>query len=281
MGLGLLIELQKRIPDGWFLRRLLPAALFVVVALVGGGQLGQRNWNDIALAQERIADALRLGGGLTADGIASLVLVAVPVVGAAFAVPYAAAAIGALASGAWPWWLMPLGRRLTAWRVRRWVPPAELGRQAVRARDDGKELRAARLDARRARTEEAEPGSPTWSSDRFRTTETRVRAQTGDDIASGWTTLLLAAPDTSRAALAEARDAYDAACEGLAWSTAFTLLGIWWWPAAPVGIVLGLASWRGLRHAVEALCRTTEAALTLQRTEQHTDPHTGDGNPGI
>ncbi|KIF75361.1 hypothetical protein QR77_18480, partial [Streptomyces sp. 150FB] len=112
--MGLLAELQKRIPDGWFLRRLLPAALFVVVATVGGGQLGQHRWNDLGLARERIAGALRPnGGGTSADSVASLVLLAVAAVAAAFAVPFAAGAVGSLASGAWPWWLMPLGRRLT------------------------------------------------------------------------------------------------------------------------------------------------------------------------
>jgi hypothetical protein len=261
---GLLAELQKRIPDGWFLRRLLPAALFVVVALVGGGALGHSRWNDVPLARARIADALRTSGGLTADGIASLVLFAVPVVAAAFAVPYAAAAIGALASGAWPWWLMPVGRRVTAWRAARWMPPDVLARQSVRARADGHALRADRLDARAARARSADrPGSPTWCGDRFRRTEGQVARDTGGDVTSGWTALLLGAEEAPRAALAETRDSYDAACEALAWSAAFTVLGAWWWPAAVAGVLLGLASWRSLRTAVEALCRTTEAAFTL------------------
>lgn len=270
--MGLLIELQKRIPDGWFLRRLLPAALFVVVAVVGGRELGQAHWNDLALARTRIADALRTGGGLSADAVASLVLYAVPVVAAAFAVPYAAAGIGALASGAWPWWLMPVGRRVRAWRLRRWVEPDTLARQSVRARADGHRLRADRLDARAARARSVgRPTSPTWSGDRFRGTEENVRRETGDDVVTGWTALLLGAQDPPRAALAEARDAYDAACEALVWSAAFTVLGAWWWPAAPVGVLLGLASWRSLRHAVEALCRTTEAAFTLRETQPPPD----------
>ncbi|MFC7013190.1 hypothetical protein ACFQMH_16020 [Streptomyces viridiviolaceus] len=265
--MGLLIELQKRIPDGWFLRRLLPAALFVVVAVVGGGELGHSHWNDVALARERIAAALRTGGGLSADAVASVVLFAVPVVGAAFAVPYAAAAIGALASGAWPWWLQPAGRRLKAWRTRRWVEPDTLARDSVRARAAGHALRADRLDARAARARTAgPPQSPTWSGDRLRLTEANIRRGTGGDVVSGWTALLLGAADPPRAALAEARDAYDAACEALAWSAAFTVLGAWWWPAAPVGVLLGLASWRSLRHAVQALCRTTEAAFVLRET---------------
>ncbi|MFF9511472.1 hypothetical protein ACF1BU_34555 [Streptomyces sp. NPDC014724] len=252
--MGLLIELQKRIPEGWFLRRLLPATLFVVVAVVGGGELGHAHWNDISLARERrrLARARRGAGG-----------------GAAFAVPYAAAAIGSLASGAWPWRLMPVGRRLTRWRVRRWVEPDVLARRSVRARADGHALRADRLDARAARARTSgRPQSPTWSRDRLRLTEENVGRETGGNVVSGWTTLLLGAADRPRAALAETRDAYDAACEALAWSAAFTVLGAWWWPAAPFGILLGLASWRSLRHAVQTLCRTTEAAFTLRETEQ-------------
>ncbi|OPG04929.1 hypothetical protein B1R27_23100 [Streptomyces sp. GKU 895] len=265
--MGLLIELQKRIPDGWFLRRLLPAVLFFVVAVVGGGELGHAHWDDVSLAREKIADALRSGGGPSADTAASLVLFAVPVVAAAFAVPYAASGVGALAAGAWPWWLMPVGDLVTRWRRRRWTEPDELARRSLRASADGNALRAARLDVRRAAAlENGRPGSPTWSGDRFHRTEETIRQQ-GDDLVTGWTALILGAQDPPRAALAEARDAYDAACEALVWSAAFTVLGAWWWPAAPVGVLLGLASWRALRHAVEALCRTTEAAFTLRATQ--------------
>ncbi|MGW2424271.1 hypothetical protein ACWC0C_34355 [Streptomyces sp. NPDC001709] len=270
--MGLLVELQKRIPDGWFLRRMLPAVLFVVVAAVGGGQLGQRHWNDLARARDGIAGTLRPGAGATAHGAAALVLVAVAAAGAAFAVPYAAGAVGALASGAWPWWLAPLGRRLTRWRVRRWVHPTDLAREAVRARGAGRELRAARLDARRARSTPVEPGCPTWSGDRLRAVEERVRTETGVEIADEWTKLLLVVPDTSRATLSEARDTFDAACESLVWSIAFTLVGIEWWPAAVLGAVLWLASWQSLRRAVETLCRTTEAVFALQYTVRPTQP---------
>ncbi|MFF2377881.1 hypothetical protein ACFVUW_26185 [Streptomyces xiamenensis] len=260
--MGLLIELQQRIPDRWFLRRLVPAALFVVVAAVGAGQLGHRHGGDLGLARERIAALLTWGDGMPAGTGASLVLFAAASVAAAFAVPLASGAVGALAAGAWPWWLMPLSRRVTAWRVRRWAPPREIAREAVRARAAGRGFRADRLDARRARTGTEEPASPTWAGDRFRETEARIRTETGVEITAEWTRLLLVAPEASRAALSEARDGYDAACEALAWSAAVMLLAAWWWPAAPVGVVLWLASWQALRRAVRVLCGTTEAVLT-------------------
>ncbi|MFF2348512.1 hypothetical protein ACFVVL_01905 [Kitasatospora sp. NPDC058115] len=261
--MGLLLELQKRLPDGWFLRRLLPAALFVVVAVVGGGQLGRAHWSDLGRARAGIAGALRPGEGPGSNGAAVLVLLAAAAVAAALAVPFAAGVIGALASGAWPWWLSPLGRRLTAWRRRRWSPSDEIAREAVRARAAGRETRAARLDALRARSAPAEPAGPTWCGDRLRATERRVLETTGTDVAEAWTGLFLGAPDPAREALGAARDAYDAACEALVWAVAFTVLGAWWWPSAPAGVLLGLAAWRALRGAVEALCRTTEAVAAL------------------
>ncbi|MEU8653899.1 hypothetical protein [Streptomyces sp. NPDC048737] len=263
--MALLLELQRRIPDGWFLRRLLPALLFVVVALVGGGQLGHRHWDDIALARDRIAGALPLNGGLTAGGAATLVLVVLAAVAVGLAVPLAADAVGALSAGAWPWWLTPVARRLTRWRVSRWTSPEEIGREAVRARAAGHELRAARLDARRVRAAPVRPTSPTWSGDRIRAAEQSARTQAGTDLPGEWTRLLLEVPDASRAALGEARDAYQAACEALVWSVAFTAVGLWWWPAGLGGTVLWLVSWRTLRRAADGLCHTAEAVVALRR----------------
>lgn len=270
--MGVLIELQKRIPDGWFLRRLLPAALLVVVAGVGCAGLGQRHWDDLGLARERVAAALRLGHGLAAYGVATLVLGGAVAAAAALAVPFVAEGVGALVSGAWPWWSMPASRRVTAWRRSRWTAPDDLGRQAVRARADDRHLRADRLDARRARTAPVPPNAPTWSGDRFRAAERHVRERTGLDIATGWTALLLTAPEEARSALAEARDAYGFAVEALVWSAVCTVLGAWWWPAGAVGALLGLASWRTLRHAVDGLCRTAETLFTLRPAPGHPAP---------
>jgi hypothetical protein len=258
---GLFVELQKRIPDRWLLRRLLPATLFVAVAVVGAGQLGQSHWNDIGLARARIAGALQLNGGASA----SLVLTAVAVVACALAIPVAANVISALTSSTWPWWLMPIGRRITARRARRWAPVEEIAKQAVRARADGRLRRGDRLDARKARSSAFRPESPTWSGDRLRATETRVRDRTGLDIATEWTRLLLVIPDTARTALTNAREAYDAACEAVVWGLALTILGAWWWPAAVIGLVSWLTAWRWLRDAVDSLCQTGEAVFVMYR----------------
>jgi hypothetical protein len=247
------MEMQRRIPDRWFVRRLLPAAVFVALVAVCG-QLGQAHWADLGLARAHVAAALRLR-----DAAASLVLLAVAVAVLAFAVPLAASGVGALASGAWPWWLVPLGDRVRKARQRRWKSPDDLAADAVRARAAGHHVRAARLDARRAAAPVARPEQFTWCGDKFAATRRHVREQAGLEITTAWTALLLVLPDGPRTALTDSRDSYDAACEAVVWSVAVVLLGAWWWPALPAGLVLGIVAWRWLRHSVTAFCATVEA----------------------
>jgi hypothetical protein len=264
---GLLMEVQRRVPDRWFLRRLLPAAVFVAIAVVCGGQLGQAHWADLGLARAQVAAALRLRGPAGSGAVASLVLLAVAVAVLAFAVPLVAGGVDALVSGAWPWWLGPLGDRVRAARRKRWQSPDDLGVAAVNARKANHGLRAARLDARRAAAPAARPEQATWCGDRFAATRGRIREQTGLEITTAWTALLLVLPDDRRTALRDSRDSYDAACEAVVWSVAVVLLGIWWWPALPVGLVLAIVAWRWLRTAVTAFCATAEAVAVLHAAE--------------
>jgi hypothetical protein len=58
-------------------------------------------------------------------------------------------------------------------------------------------------------------------------------------------------------------DTYDAACETITWGIACTALGVWWWPAAPIGIAIWLAAWQWLRRAVHALSQAAAAGFDL------------------
>jgi len=261
------MELQQRIPDRWFFRRLLPAAVFVVVAVVGGGQLGQAHWSDLGLARERVASTLVTSGGAGPRTLSALILLAVAVVLCALAVPLAAVGVDALASGSWPWWLVPAGERIRAARIRRWLPPEKLETEAVRARSRGHALRAARLDARKATAASTRPEYFTWCGDRFGATRRQIRERTGADITTAWTALQLLMPDSARTMLNDSRDSYDAACEAVVWSAATVVLGAWWWPALPAGLVLGAIAWRWLRRAVTAFCETTETVALLHTTD--------------
>ena len=247
--MGLFTELQRRIPDKWFFQRLLPAAVYVVVAIVCGAQLGQSHWADVGLARSQVTAAL--SGD---NAAATIVLIAVAAAVGALIVPLAAVGVDVLVSGAWPWWLTPLASRVKSWRARRWVKPDELGKAAVQARDDGHGFRAARLDALRAHAPAEQPQGVSWAADQF----AAVRERVPYDVSAQWPQLRLQVPENVRAAMGDARDAYDAACEAIVWSIAVAVLGVWWWPAFVAGSAMWLASWRWSRRAVTGLCNTTE-----------------------
>jgi hypothetical protein len=267
---GLLLELQQRIPDRWFLRRLLPAAVFVA-AVIAGVTLGQSRWADAGLARQRLTDYL---GGTSASLTAAALVYLLPVAAGAFIVPVAATAVAALAGGAWPWWLAPLGDRIRDARAARWSPARELDLKAVAALRDKRPWRAARLKARAAAAQPARPSTATWIGDRLELAAARVQQSLGLDVHSAWAELLLRLPENAGTALNDARDGYDAAAEAFAWSVAYLVLGIWWWPAAVAGLVGALTSWRWLRRAADALASTAEAVARV------TTSAPGTGAPG-
>ena len=260
-----LTALQSRIPDRWFFRRLLPAAVYVVLVVVCGGQLGQAHWADLALARARLAAGFRFNGSSAPQAVASLILFAVAIAILAFAVPIAATAIDALARGAWPWWLVPLGRCVLKARGWWWDDPQSRKKKAVRLREGDRAwhvARAVRLESLAA-TAPTQPKLYTWSADRFETARENIKASTGQKITERWTDLLFVMPDAARAILTAARDSYDGACEALVWSLAVFVLGIWWWPAFPGGLLLALVAWRWLRRSVTGLCDAAEAAARV------------------
>jgi hypothetical protein len=260
---GLLLQLQNRIPDRWLLRRLLPSALFVAVAFIGAA-LGQSRWNDAALAKQRLAVELtKASGSVAAYTTATVVLYVLIVAAGAFAVPVVAEAVGTFAAGAWPWWLTPLADRLRDVRADRWQSAQDLTREALLAVDAKHPLRASRLKARAAAAQPSTPQTPTWIGDRLEAAATEATRCLGLDLRMSWPEVLLTLPDNARTALTNARDGYAAACEALVWSFAYLILGIWWWPAALVGLILGLTSWRWLRYAANALASTAEAAAHI------------------
>jgi hypothetical protein len=197
--------------------------------------------------------------------LAALILVAVAVVLCAFAVPVAVVGIGALASGTWPWWLVPLGERMLRARERRYDSHRVIAEDDVKAAiRRGLTFQAARLAARRRVAASAPPPtSYTWCGDRFNATRARIGKESGMDIVAAWTALRLTLDESSRSALAASRDSFDAASEAIVWSGAAVVLGAWWWPALLAGLVLGTVAWRGLRRSVTEFCETTEAIALL------------------
>lgn len=267
--MGLLLQMQQRIPNQWFLRRLLPSAIFVTAAIVAA-TLGQSHWDNLGFARARLAGYL---GGTTASTSATAILYLLTAAAAAFTIPVVAAGVGALAAGAWPWWLAPLGDRIRDARAARWSSPADLTAQAISAIRDRQLWRAARLKARAATATPSKAETPTWIGDRLNAAAGEVHRCLDIDVRSAWAELQLRLPDNARTALTDTRDGYDAACEALAWSLAYLILGLWWWPAAIAGLVLALTSWRWLRNAADALARTAEASARVAANSPSPAPH--------
>ena len=186
-AVSFLADLQSRIPDRWYFRRLLPAAVYVVMVVICGGQLGWSHWDDLSLARARLAAGLRVNGSSAPPAIASLILFAVAIAICAFAVPVAAAAVDALASGAWPWFLAPLGSCVLKAR-QRWTSPEERKKKAVGLRGRGgawREAYAVRLD-RLVAAAPTQPKRYTWSADRFETARRNIERRTGQEISERW-----------------------------------------------------------------------------------------------
>ena len=259
--MGLLTELQKRVSDRWLYRLLLPATLFTVAAVVGGGQLGQRHWNDVGRARANIAKALRIGSGVTAGTVALLIVLAVAAAAVALAIHLATGAVTVLVVGEWPRSLSRINSVLTAKRVRRWEKAAkEWARSSNPPTAGGSAQPASR---RYLRIALYKPTCPTWSGDRLAAAEKRAAAGTGIDIATSWTALLLVVPESIRTALRSTSSDFDGACEAMSWGIASMVLGLWWWPSAVAGLALSFAAWRWIRITVTALCETIEAVVSM------------------
>jgi hypothetical protein len=126
-----------------------------------------------------------------------------------------------------------------------------------------------------------EPACPTWIGDRLRASHVRVEKAYGLDLAATWPRLWLSAPDTVRAELGTARDAFSAAARLTAWAALYLLLGIWWWPAIPIAaitVVTGTAKGRlaagNLADLIESAVDLYLAPLATQLGEQVNGPIT-------
>ncbi|HUN36405.1 MAG TPA: hypothetical protein VMU95_30785, partial [Trebonia sp.] len=108
-----------------------------------------------------------------------------------------------------------------------------------------------------------EPACPTWTGDRLRACHVRVEAAYGLDLAASWPRLWLIVPDTDRAELGAARDAFGAAARLTAWAILYLVLGIWWWPAILVAIVTGIAGASRGRLATGNLADLIESVVDL------------------
>ncbi|MFF7454266.1 hypothetical protein [Kitasatospora sp. NPDC008115] len=257
---SLLGGLGEKLADKWISALAVPG-LLLMAASAAGAVLGQADALDLAALRARAAqEAARAGEWSTVAQLTALGAVVLGSVAVGALVRACAAAAERIWTGDWP---APAGRvaaRLTDRRKARWLAlqteitelreempipaPGHPAYEANRAEID-------RLTALRDRIALAEPQRPTMTGDRFAGTGTRLRNQYGIDLAASWTRLWLVLPDAVQAELRASRAGFGAAVEGTTWAACYLVLGLRWWPAALIGLAVGLLAWsRGRRAAV-------------------------------
>ena len=108
-----------------------------------------------------------------------------------------------------------------------------------------------------------EADRPTWIGDRLRACRVRVERAYGLDLDAAWPRLWLIVPDTVRAELGAARDAFGVAARLTAWAILYLILGAWWWPAVPIALITGATGIIRARQATDNLGDLVEAAVDL------------------
>ncbi|WP_054812742.1 hypothetical protein [Nocardia arizonensis] len=261
-------ELAKKLAERWVTLLLIPGALFLAVAGIGV-ESGQRHALDYIRTRDAITDLTasiaRQYAGTQAVTVLAVLLAAA---GVGLAVQALAGVTRAIWLGSWPRPLA-LPRR---WRVRRrrtrWLELVGERRDLERAHPHGSRTadQQRRIDAAAERVNNmamAEPGRPTWMGDRVHALESVALHRYGVDLAFSWPRLWLTLSDPSRSEITSATAAFASAVATGTWALAYLALGVLWWPAALVAIVVGATGWVRARAAITNLTTLSEAALDL------------------
>lgn len=266
-----LTEVSRKLAEKWLALLVLPGLLFLSVVGIGGAVLGQSHWGDLARLHARL-DAI--AADPLARTPATIILVALGVLGFSAVVGLVAQSLGRVVEACWlgrwaaPW--RPLARRLTATRRRRWLRAdqqyttalKDAIRQQAKKDPTGPAITTA-LNAVRNRISLHEPQRPTWIGDRILAVDTRVYAAYGLDLTSVWPLIWLSLPETTRSEINTVRTQFDTATRLVGWGLLYLVLAFWWWPAGLVGVaIIALARTQG-RATAHAYAQLVEAAVDL------------------
>ncbi|WP_036512058.1 hypothetical protein [Nocardia rhamnosiphila] len=270
---GLWGELTKKLAEKWLSLLVLPGALYLAVA-GAAFVLGHGHALDVGLLARTITSHAE-NPAFTAPGAGIMLLPAISA-GAA-AVGLVAQAAGTLTEhialatewAAWPWparhparWSM--GRRKRRWDTAEAVYHRELRKtlapDPADRPDSALRHRAART---RNRISVERPERPTWSGDRVHAAAVRLDRDHHLDLATVWPSVWLILPDPTRDQIGEARTALARATTLLAWSVLYSVLTVWWWPAALIGVVTAATARYRIRTATDAYATLLETASRL------------------
>ncbi|MFE1437450.1 hypothetical protein [Streptomyces sp. NPDC058739] len=291
---GLWVELGKKLADRWVSLLVLPGLLYLGVA-AAAHTLGQRHALDVArLIQEVTAAAAQPA----VTGVGGQIVLVGAIMVAAAAAGLVAEAIGALVERlvlAVGWAAWPLGLPVLAgWRVRRrqerWDDAHRVHHEQrlltlAPDPDDrpGPAVGRAAL-ARRTRIALERPERPTWSGDRVQAVALRLDREFRLDLAVLWPYLESVLPEALGARITETRAALARATTLAGWAALYAPLSLWWWPAAPVTLVLAAAARHRTRNCVDAYARLLDVAARLHTADLATQlgfDHTGPLTPEL
>ncbi|MEU2042685.1 hypothetical protein [Nocardia niwae] len=261
-------ELAKKLAERWITLLVIPGALFLATAGIGV-RLGHRHAVDYtrlrALIAEVSASIARQSPGSQAVAMVAVLLAAA---GVGLTVQALAGATRTVWLGPWPRPLAPLQRRRVDSRRRRWDAQVDR-RHRLQQRhppDSRTPEQQHQIDIAAARINElalAKPGRPTWMGDRIHALESIAVDRYGLDLGFAWPRLWLVLPDTTRTEITTANAAFATATATGTWAWPYLLLTTLWWPAAVIGVGIGVTGWVQARAAVTDLTTLSEAALDL------------------
>ncbi|MFI5631890.1 hypothetical protein ACIA8E_21460 [Streptomyces sp. NPDC051664] len=258
-------QLGARIADRWLVNLLLPGLLWLCCAVVAA-RLGWEHSIDPRAAEPLVR---RLGDQRST---AQAVLLVAGVFGAAAAIGLAAIGLGAALRRAWalPGTSVAPARWLRDQRRRRWDAAdrtaAQLRTDILNAVDPsaalvGPEYRDAL--ARRESIGLERPQRPTWIGDRWMATGIRIHRAYGLDLTVVWPRLWTLLPEVPRSDIAAAQLAYQESSVLVSWAVLYGGVGLFWWPALIVCVILAAAGVLKTRDAISSLCELVESACDL------------------
>jgi hypothetical protein len=261
-------ELAKKLAERWVGLLALPGLLFVASAWAGA-QLGWAHALDLRLLISK-GDALgsSVGGSPGSAQVLALVGAVLASCGAGLVVQSLAGPVRAWWLGQWPAGLRWAQRRRTAACSKRWERRVTVRRrlQERYPKADRTPAQQADIDAAADRVNRlslAAPTRPTWMGNRIAAVEQIGLDRYGLDLRFGWSRLWLVLPDTVRTELAAANGQFAVTVVTAAWALPYLVLGVLWWPAALIALIVGLTGWARARTAVSQLTDLSEATLDL------------------
>ncbi|MDE1672561.1 hypothetical protein [Nocardia gipuzkoensis] len=273
---GLWSELGKKLAERWVSLLVLPGALYLAIAAITVF-LGQAHALDIGLLVRKIG-AAAANPTVSSAGGQAILLVAI-LAGATMA-GLLAQAIGTVVervvlAADWQSWPRPLATvaaRVVNRRQRRWKAAHaryhEQDRRALAPNPADRPDPAVRHRAARdrARISVEEPERPTWSGDRIHAAALRLDRDYHLDLATVWPFTWLVLPDVARDRVTQTRSGLTRASILTAWSALYLPLGVRWWPAFVIAVVVAASARNRIRASVDAYAQALEATTRLYAT---------------